>query len=49
MSAAAIYDHLADVLDCKLPEEAILDLAEWIAKLIETARLEGRQDGLWDS
>ncbi len=49
MSAAAIFDLLLDKLEMKLSQEVLLELADWIAKLIVASYREGREDGLWEA
>ena len=49
MNAAAIFDLLLDKLEMKLSQEALLELADWIAKLIEASYREGREDGQWEA
>jgi hypothetical protein len=49
VSAAAIFDQLASLLEAQLSDEAMLVLAEWIAALVAASYRQGREDGLFDS
>lgn len=47
-AAEAVYDHLFNILETKVPDEVINSLGEWVEGLVNQARQDGYQDAQVD-